>query len=212
MFLTQEVIVKILLSIVVGGAIGLEREYRDKAAGFRTILLICLGATLFTILSLGLGGVEDPVRIAASIVAGVGFLGAGVILRDRGQIMGLTTAATIWISAALGMAVGGGFYLLVICATIAILAVLLLFPRLENIVDQMRITQTYELVFPMKEGLFEEISLEFKKSRLNLSRFSRDRIGEKMVCKWKTIGKPEYHRELSNILFNHPEILEVRTL
>jgi len=211
-FLTQEVIVKILLSIVVGGVIGLEREYRDKAAGFRTILLICLGATLFTILSLRLGGEEDPVRIAASIVAGVGFLGAGVILQDRGQIMGLTTAATIWISAALGMAVGGGFYLLVICATIAILAVLLLFPRLENIVDQMRITQTYELVFPIKEGLFDEISREFTNSRLNLSRFSRDRIGEKMVCKWKTIGKPEYHQELSNILFNHPEILEVRTL
>jgi putative Mg2+ transporter-C (MgtC) family protein len=210
-FLMQEVVIKILLAITVGGAIGIEREYRDKAAGFRTILLICLGANLFTILSLRLGGDEDPVRIAASIVAGVGFLGAGVILRDRGQIMGLTTAATIWIAAALGMGIGGGFYFLSIIASITILIVLLLFPKLEKVVDDMRITRTYELVFPIREGLYEEVSREFEKSRLNLSSFSRDRIEDKMVCKWKTIGKPEYHDELSNILFNHPQILEVHT-
>lgn len=212
MFFTQEEILKILLAILVGGLIGLEREYRDKAAGFRTILLICLGATLFTILSLRLGGTEDPVRIAASIVAGVGFLGAGVILRDRGQIMGLTTAATIWISAALGMGIGGGVYSLSLAATFAILVVLLLFPRLEKYIDELRIIRTYELVFPIKEGLFEEISKEFENSRLNISSFSRDRMGENMICKWKTSGKPENHEYISNVLFNHPKIVEVRTI
>ena len=211
MLITQEELLKILLAILVGGLIGLEREYRDKAAGFRTILLICLGAALFTILSLRLGGTDDPVRIAASIVAGVGFLGAGVILRDKGQIMGLTTAATIWISAALGMGIGGGFYLLSITATFAILVVLLLFPRLEKYVDEMRITRTYELVFPIKEGLYEQVSREFELSLLKVSNFSRDRIGNNMVCKWKTIGKPENHEVLTNILFSHPDILEIRT-
>ena len=211
MFITQEELLKILLAILVGGLIGLEREYRDKAAGFRTILLICLGATLFTILSLRLGGSEDPVRIAASIVAGVGFLGAGVILRDKGQIMGLTTAATIWISAALGMGIGGGYYLLSIIATFAILIVLLLFPWLEKFVDERRITRTYELVFPIQEDLYEQVSREFQLSRLKVSNFSRDRIGDNMVCKWKTIGKPENHEDLTNILFSRQDILEIRT-
>lgn len=91
-----------LVAILIGGLIGAEREFHEKAAGFRTITFICLGSTLFTMLSLELGGARDPVRIAASIVTGIGFIGAGVILRDGGRIVGLTTASTIWISAALG--------------------------------------------------------------------------------------------------------------
>ena len=96
----SEDIFKILLAIGIGGAIGLEREYRDKAAGFRTLIFICVGATLFAMLSSKLAGDRDPTRIAANIVSGVGFLGAGVILRDGGRVVGLTTAATIWLVAA----------------------------------------------------------------------------------------------------------------
>jgi putative Mg2+ transporter-C (MgtC) family protein len=102
----------LLLATVLGGAIGLERELRGKAAGLRTNILICTGATLFSELSILMAGpTGDPTRIAAQIVTGVGFLGAGTILRSRGGISGLTSAATIWLVAAIGVAVGAGAWL-----------------------------------------------------------------------------------------------------
>ncbi|MCJ7512079.1 MAG: MgtC/SapB family protein [Anaerolineales bacterium] len=102
MFLIPEDLLKLGLAVMAGGLIGIEREYRDKAAGLRTLIFICLGAALFTILSSRLAGDNDPTRIAAGIVAGVGFLGAGVILREGGRVVGLTTAAAIWHTTALG--------------------------------------------------------------------------------------------------------------
>ena len=134
-------LIKILLAIAVGGAIGFEREYRHKAAGFRTLIFICLGATLFTMWSIGLGtgaGDDGGTRIASTIVTGVGFLGAGAIIQDRGQIHGLTTAATIWLVAALGMGVGAGRYGLVLAVTATTLAILFLFPPVERWIDRLR--------------------------------------------------------------------------
>jgi putative Mg2+ transporter-C (MgtC) family protein len=104
-------IVKLVGAILAGGIVGLERELHDKPAGFRTNILICLGAALFTLLSLKLGAAEhiaDRTRIAAQIVTGVGFLGAGAIIHHRSQVHGLTTAATIWAVASIGMAFGAG--------------------------------------------------------------------------------------------------------
>ena len=82
-----DVLLKILMAVLIGGIIGAEREYRDKAAGFRTMIFICTGAAMFTIFSMEIGGEEDPVRIASSIVSGVGFLGAGAIMRGEGRVM-----------------------------------------------------------------------------------------------------------------------------
>ena len=90
MTILLEDVIKLLLAVLVGGVVGAEREFRDKAAGFGTIILICVGATLFSIFSLKLGSDRDPVRIAANIVSGVGFLGAGVILQAGGRILGIT--------------------------------------------------------------------------------------------------------------------------
>lgn len=107
----DDIFIKIFLALVLGGALGLERQYHDKPAGFATNCLICLGAMLFTVLSEYMstqGG--DPGRIAAQIVTGVGFIGAGSILRDGNKISGLTTAAGVWLVAAIGMAVGFGQY------------------------------------------------------------------------------------------------------
>src|SRR5215470_1956057 len=125
-------LVKVLLAVGVGGVIGLEREFRAKAAGIRTLIFICVGATLFTLLSAKLAGGNDPTRISANIVSGVGFLGAGVILRDRGRVIGLTTAATIWLVAALGMGLGSGQYALVLSVTVIMLLVLWGFPVLAR--------------------------------------------------------------------------------
>jgi putative Mg2+ transporter-C (MgtC) family protein len=120
-------LISIILAALLGAAIGLERELSGKAAGLRTNLLICLGASVFTIISreMATGSEGSLTRIAAQIVTGVGFLGAGAIIQDRRSVHGLTTAATIWLVASIGMACGGQFYILAIVASlIAILALI----------------------------------------------------------------------------------------
>jgi putative Mg2+ transporter-C (MgtC) family protein len=131
-----EVVLRLLLASLLCGAIGFEREVRDQPAGFRTHILLGLGATLFTLVSaygfepftraaLGGGGLQfDPTRIAAQVVAGVGFLGAGAIIRQGLSIRGLTTAAGLWVAAAIGMAVGAGLVVLAAGAVAIILALL----------------------------------------------------------------------------------------
>jgi len=115
----------VLLAVMCGGAVGLERELRGKAAGLRTNILICVGATLFTQLSVHLGTPRgDPGRVAAQIVTGVGFIGAGTILHSRGAVTGLTSAATIWVVAAIGVALGAGEVLVGVGVTLLMLLVL----------------------------------------------------------------------------------------
>jgi putative Mg2+ transporter-C (MgtC) family protein len=120
-------IISLLLAIIFGAGIGIERELSGKAAGLRTNVLICLGAAVFTIISQKMGSQtgDSATRIAAQIVTGVGFLGAGAIIQDRGGIHGLTTAATIWLVASVGMACGNGMFLLALLTTI--LSVIILF-------------------------------------------------------------------------------------
>ena len=118
-------VVSIILALIFGTLIGLEREVSGKAAGLRTNVLICLGAAIFTMVSKQMAGPDDSVtRIAAQIVTGVGFLGAGAIIQDRAGVHGLTTAATIWLVASIGTACGAGFYLLALIATILAIGVL----------------------------------------------------------------------------------------
>jgi putative Mg2+ transporter-C (MgtC) family protein len=122
-----EMVLRLLLAAVLGAGIGYQRERAKKPAGLRTHMLIALGAALFTVVSIyGFGDKGDPSRVAAGVVAGIGFLGAGVIFRAmRGDLpMGLTTAASIWIVAAIGMAAGVGLYL--VSVVIAVLSVLIL--------------------------------------------------------------------------------------
>lgn len=124
----------IILAVVFGAAIGMEREISGKAAGLRTNALICMGAAVFTIISrqMGSGQQDSLTRIAAQIVTGVGFLGAGAIIRDRGGIQGLTTAATIWLVASIGMACGASFYILAGISTLIAVIVLMGLRQLEK--------------------------------------------------------------------------------
>ncbi len=121
---------RLLISALLGGLIGVERETRAQAAGFRTHVLVCMGAAMFTLISVSLMGsastTADLSRIAAGVVTGIGFLAAGSIFRDRNRVRGLTTAADIWVLAAIGMAVGFGYYFLAVTATIISLLILIL--------------------------------------------------------------------------------------
>ena len=125
---------RLVLAVLLGAIIGFEREYRQKTAGLRTNILIALGSAVFTLMSIELVAGEggDPSRIASQIVTGIGFLGAGAIIRTGGSIHGLTTAATVWVNAAIGVAVGGGEYHLAAIATGVTLGVLLVLHPLEG--------------------------------------------------------------------------------
>jgi putative Mg2+ transporter-C (MgtC) family protein len=128
-----EVFLRLALAAALGGAIGLEREYRHKPAGLRTNILIALGSALFSVLSLELGsGAGSPDRIAGQIVTGIGFLGAGAILRSGESVHGLTTAATIWVNAAISMAAGLGSYALAAGSAAITLVVLAFLPMIER--------------------------------------------------------------------------------
>ena len=119
-------IFSIVLAVLLGAAIGVEREFSGKAAGLRTNVLICLGAAVFTIISKRMAGDNDALtRIAAGVVTGVGFLGAGAIIQDRAGVHGLTTAATIWFMACIGMACGAGLYELAVISTLIAVFVLI---------------------------------------------------------------------------------------
>jgi putative Mg2+ transporter-C (MgtC) family protein len=131
---------RLVLGLALGGAVGLERELSGKPAGLRTNMLICAGAVLFTEMSIALAAEyaphelirSDPARIAAQIVSGVGFLGAGTILVARGHVVGLTTAATIWVVAAIGVAVGVGAYVIAVGTTVLVVVTLFLLGRVEQ--------------------------------------------------------------------------------
>jgi putative Mg2+ transporter-C (MgtC) family protein len=133
-----ELIQRLLLAAVLGGVLGFEREVRQKSAGLRTNMLIAIGSALFTLMSYELADAAgaDPGRVAAQIVTGIGFLGAGAIIRRDGDIHGLTTAATIWVNAAVGVAAGGGEFHLALIATAVTLAVLLMLHPLESIIER----------------------------------------------------------------------------
>jgi putative Mg2+ transporter-C (MgtC) family protein len=132
-----ELFERLSLAAVLGGVLGLEREWHHKTAGLRTNILIAMGAALFTLMSIELTETSgDPSRVASQIVTGIGFLGAGAILRTNAGVQGLTTAAAIWVNAAIGVTVGGGEYHLAFIATGVTLIVLAVLPPIERMVER----------------------------------------------------------------------------
>lgn len=161
--------IPVLLSVICGGLIGLEREYHDKPAGFRTLILICLGSTLFTLVSREFSASGDPARIAAQIVTGIGFLGAGVILHGRMKVQGLTTAATVWVTAAVGMAIGAQMYALSVGCTVLIVILLSPMQILERELEKKYRLHIYDISFKSNtmpldaiRGFIRECSLRVK--------------------------------------------------
>ncbi len=205
MFLLEDAI-KLLMAVVIGGLIGAEREFRGKTAGLRTIIFITLGAAFFTMVSFKLGSPQDPVRIASNIVTGVGFLGAGSILRAEGRITGLTTASTIWLSAALGMGIGGGYFGLAILATAITLVVLMVFPRVEMGMDRLLDLRTYEVILPVRTDLVPELEDIMRASGLTMRHSSRSKAASEMLCIWQVSGSAEAHVVFTDALLAHPAV------
>ena len=157
---------KLVLAVLAGGAIGIERQIAGKPAGLRTNILICLGSALLMDLSINIGVLNgaarmgDPGRIAAQVVTGIGFIGAGTIMQARGTILGLTSAATIWVVAAIGLTVGAGFYVEASGATVLTMLVLAGLGRLEH--GLLRARRTMEITVRTRPG----VTLDWVKSAL----------------------------------------------
>lgn len=163
----SETLIRLTLAAFLGGLIGLERELSHKPAGLRTNLFICFGAALFTILSFRYSeGTLDHNRISAQIIPGIGFIGAGSILRDKGNVTGLTTAATLFVVASIGMAAGGGEYLLAIFATMLILIGLEVLGRLENHFSFKPVLMDYEIAGPDVERIVSEVNRVMDERRM----------------------------------------------
>ncbi len=156
MDITYTDVIKILIAFALGALLGLEREYRSKPAGFRTLIMITVGATIFTILSYRIGS-GTPDRIAANIITGIGFIGAGVIFKEGMKVSGMTTASTIWIAAAIGMSVGYGAYYLAGGVTILVLFILMLLQRLEKSFDRVHQVKFYKISFRVEEYSIDEL-------------------------------------------------------
>jgi putative Mg2+ transporter-C (MgtC) family protein len=210
MDLAWEDVIKIALAILAGGLVGMEREFRDKAAGFRTLIFICVGSAAITILSARLAPASDPNRIAANIVTGIGFLGAGAILRDGVRVTGLTTAATIWLVAAMGMAIGGGQYLLAGLLVGFAIIVLWLFPYIELVIGRTRDYHTYEVICPVDLEKIDALENKMREIGLKIRTGQHVKEGECMRCSWEISGSPKKHAQLTKYLFSDPGIKEFK--
>ena len=162
---------QLILATILGGIIGLEREISGKPAGLRTNILICVGATLLMDVSLavassGIGGSADPGRIAAQVVSGIGFIGAGTILVARGEVVGLTTAATIWVVAAIGLAIGSHAYVEAIGTTLLVATTLVMLGWIEDYIGPRRRAVQLQLITDPDADVLDAVARLFEKHRL----------------------------------------------
>lgn len=205
-----ENLTKVGMAVLIGGLIGAEREFQDKAAGFRTIILITVGSALFTIFSMSMDPDNSRSRIAANIVTGIGFLGAGAIVREHGRIGGLTTAATIWLSAALGMGIGAGELIFVSVSTAVVLVVLFLFPFIERWIDQSREARSYKIVIASTniKGA-DKIKKVFHDCALTIITHQQTKTENAIVGTWRVIGTPKNHEMFVDQLVKDKSIKEL---
>jgi putative Mg2+ transporter-C (MgtC) family protein len=191
---------RLLLAAALGGVVGLEREWSGKPAGLRTNLLICVGAALLTELSMSValaadpGMNADPARIAAQIVSGIGFLGAGTIIQSRGSVTGLTTAATLWVVAAIGMAVGTHAYREAVGTTLLVMTALLLLGRLEPRLGQ-HVEHTVRVTMGREEDVRERVETAIGLN-LDFMVVEMERKGDRVVVAYQVKGRRRHWDQL----------------
>jgi putative Mg2+ transporter-C (MgtC) family protein len=192
--------VKLLVSLVLGALIGAEREYKGRNVGFRTIILITLGSTLFTILSFILGEGNDPSRIASNIVTGVGFLGAGAIFREGASVRGVTTASIIWISAAIGMACGIAQYEFAVMVTTTTLVVLVGFAGVQKFIDKYNKEMIYRVTILNDPAVMSELEKRITAFGLKYDYRSHTKVEKDMVIEYEVRGSESGHNQMIRYL------------
>jgi putative Mg2+ transporter-C (MgtC) family protein len=189
---------RLLMACAMGAVVGMEREWRHKASGLRTNILICLGSALFTILSGVLAGAVSPNRgqVASNIVQGIGFLGAGLILHTRSRVLGLTSAATVWVVAALGMACGAGLYVEAAIATGIVYCSLRFIGLMESRAEWKRYVMLYEVRGPDEKTLFAEVLSVLDKGHIRLNIVERDKLGDMERVTFTVSASSARHKQL----------------
>src|SRR5436189_3055208 len=214
-----ELFLQLSLATLFGGAIGLERELGGKPAGLRTNILICIGSVLYTHLSLAMlaaanGGIPpgtDTTRVAAQIVTGVGFIGAGTILHARGAVVGLTSAATIWVVAAIGVALGSGYYLEGIATTLVVLVVLAGLGRVETLVERQAMRSTITIHAHPGPTVLEDLEGLVRRAGLEISAVSSRQENVDLVIDFNIRGSKRLHDQVMITLLHHDHVRTVST-
>ncbi|HTL82513.1 MAG TPA: MgtC/SapB family protein [Bacteroidia bacterium] len=202
----HEDLIKLSIAVLIGGVIGAEREYRTKSAGFRTIILVTVGSALFTIFSIRIGG-ENPDRIAANIITGIGFLGAGAIFRGENKLSGITTAAIIWAASALGMGVGSGEYVICLATTAVIFLILVLFTKVERFIDRKNQSRTYRISTRYEDRTLLHYEDLFSKTGLIFRRGKQTIENNIITGTWELQGSEANHKKLTEELLRDRSIL-----
>lgn len=191
---TENEVILISISLVVGIIIGTEREYYNKSAGLRTFVLVSFGACIFTILSTKIGLSSDD-RIAANIITGIGFIGGGVIFKDENRISGITTATTIWATASLGMAVGSGYIYLGLLGMILVILILNSLSYVQSLIDIHHKIRNYHIITSSYSELNYCKEL-FVKYNLKYEIIGENHRENSIDTEWRIIGKNENHKKL----------------
>ncbi len=211
-----DITIKIFFSIFLGGLVGLEREIKHKPAGLRTNILICLGSTIIMIVSLNLskiyGSIVDPSRIAAQVVTGIGFIGAGAIIRARGSVHGLTTAATIWVIAGIGLAIGNGYYSTAIISTFVVMIILNLGTRLEKRFKPETDIYRYNIISVNIESVFNAIKNITNIFPFEMEEMKIEKFDNKIKFQTAFKGKSEIQKEFVEKMINSEGIEEINLL
>ena len=198
----------LLIALVIGAVIGAEREYRSKSAGLRTMIMVSVSSCLFTILSIRIG-MDSHDRIAANILTGLGFLGAGVIFKDENRISGITTATTIWMTSALGMAVGAGYTMLGVLATAVVLIVLIFLVYVQEWIESLNQARTYRIVCVFQKKTLDQYEELFKQYNMQVIRSAQHKTERKISGRWILIGSKDNHKKLTAYLLNDENIQEL---
>ena len=203
-------ILRLLLASFLGGVIGLEREIKHKPAGLRTNMFICFGCAMFTILSFRFSAnIADKTRIAAQIITGIGFIGAGSIMHSKGAVSGLTTAATMFVVASIGMAVGGGEYLTAIFATMVILVALSVLGSLEYHFRNRAVVLSYEVVGKDLQRTMNEVNRILFESHLKMREVKMDTDRGFQRIQFTVGAEPKDHTALMDKLRKCSELERV---
>jgi len=210
--LLSRTLVRLTLAAILGGIIGLERELKHRPAGLRTNMFICFGAAMFTVISLELGGANDATRIASQIIPGIGFIGAGSILRDKGGVTGLTTAATIFVVASIGMACGGGLYLPAIFATVLLLLALLILGALEGRLNLKPVMMEYVVVSDKSpDVIVSEINKALEEQSRELSSMRLIKLNGKEKIVFSVAATRKEHKDLLDCLRQSEDLRNLKT-
>ena len=196
--LSSYVVARLLLASVLGGLVGLERELSRKPAGIRTNMLICLGSALFTIISYEMAGNVggDHSRIAAQIIPGIGFLGAGVVIRERGTIIGITSAATIFVVASIGMTVGAGFYATGIFTMLLLLGSLVIIGNVEDRLGLHTRVMNFKITAPPDGDPLTQVHAIVEQSGLNARRWHSYKTDQVLVVEFEAEMTVPQERDL----------------